>query len=291
MIFVGANPPKPRLCYLYKVEDFDGYGFNLEKRRGRDGQYIGNIELGSPADRGGLRDGDRVVEVNGENIETKSHKKVVKKIKDLKGEVSLLLVDAVSDEFIRNAKIKLTSKYPDVVVIHSSKTEELLEDVDVDQFDNTEVQSVTLKIEDLQDQDEGDDDEAEEEQGRATTMKDLGYDDTISERNETLDDVAVTFDGIEEAKEENADENEETDENNAKTTKTTIVIMGQEMEVECDVTDADGESIKEVNGDWKLTSDELDAEEVVEKEDNDLLDSVSTSSLHSPSEVKFKKKI
>ena len=58
----------------------------------------------------------------------------------------------------------------------------------------------------------------------------------------------------------------------------------------CDVTDADGESIKEVNGDWKLTSDKLDAEEVVEKEDNDLLDSVSTSSIHSPSEVKFKKK-
>merc|ERR1712217_249951 len=102
----------------------------------------------------------------------------------------------------------------------------------------------------------------------------------ISERNETLDDVAVTFDGIEEA-----NENEETDENNAKITKTTIVIMGQEMEVECDVTDADGESIKEVNEDWKLTSDKLDAEEVVEKEDNDLLDSVSTSSIHSPSET------
>ena len=97
-----------------------------------------------------------------------------------------------------------------------------------------------------------------------------------------------SFDGIEEAKEDNVDENEETDENNAKTTKTTIVIMGQEMEVECDVTDADGESIKEVNGDWKLTSDELDAEEDAEKEDNDLLNSVSTSSIHSPSEVKFK---
>ena len=59
------------MCYLYKVDDFDGYGFNLCKIKGREGQFISNIELGSPADRGGLREGDRLVEVNMENIENK----------------------------------------------------------------------------------------------------------------------------------------------------------------------------------------------------------------------------
>ena len=142
------------MSYLYKVDDFDGYGFNLCKIKGREGQFISNIELGSPADRGGLREGDRLVEVNGENIENKSHKKVVKRIKELKGEVSLLLVDSACDDYLRKQKIKLSGKYQDVVVIHSSKGEELLDDVDVNQFDTTEVQSITLRIEDLQEEEE-----------------------------------------------------------------------------------------------------------------------------------------
>ena len=142
------------MCYLYKVDDFDGYGFNLCKIKEREGQFISNIELGSPANRGGLREGDRLVEVNGENIETKSHKKVVKRIKELKGEVSLLLVDPACDNYLRKEKIKLSGKYQEVVVIHSSKSEELLDDVDVNQFNTTEVQSITLKIEDIQEEDE-----------------------------------------------------------------------------------------------------------------------------------------
>ena len=142
------------MCYLYKVDDFDGYGFNLCKIKGREGQFISNIELGSPADRGGLREGDRLVEVNGENIENKSHKKVVKRIKELKGEVSLLLVDSACDDYLKKQKIKPSGKYRDVVVIHSSKGEELLDDVDVNQFDTTEVQSITLRIEDLQEEEE-----------------------------------------------------------------------------------------------------------------------------------------
>ena len=42
---------------------------------------MGKIEAGSPAERGGLQNGDRVVEVNGDNVENKSHKKVVRKIR------------------------------------------------------------------------------------------------------------------------------------------------------------------------------------------------------------------
>ena len=46
-----------------------------------EGQYVGKIEAGSPAESGGLQNGDRVVEVNGDNVENKSHKKVVRKIR------------------------------------------------------------------------------------------------------------------------------------------------------------------------------------------------------------------
>ena len=71
----------PRLCNLYIREDFDGYGFNLYKRKGVEGQYVSNIEVGSPADNAGLRNEDRVLEVNGSDVGGKSHKKIVAKIR------------------------------------------------------------------------------------------------------------------------------------------------------------------------------------------------------------------
>ena len=214
------------MCYLYKADDFDGYGFNLCKIKEREGQFISNIELGSPANRGGLREGDRLVEVNGENIETKSHKKVVKRIKELKGEVSLLLVDPACDNYLRKEKIKLSGKYQEVVVIHSSKSEELLDDVDVDQFNTTEVQSITLKIEDIQEEDEreenkdSEENQVLEEESKPVTMRDLGYEDEVkSESNEPLlDVVTISFSdksaGEETAEDKSFEENaeEETDE-------------------------------------------------------------------------------
>ena len=71
----------PRLCHLHLTKAESSYGFNLYKRKGDDGQYIGYIDDGSPADLVGLKNGDRLVEVNGENVENKSHKKAVNMIR------------------------------------------------------------------------------------------------------------------------------------------------------------------------------------------------------------------
>ena len=71
----------PRLCHLYIRDNFQGYGFNLYKRKGVEGQYVSNIEAGSPAEKGGLRNEDRVIEVNGSDVGGKSHKKIVAKIR------------------------------------------------------------------------------------------------------------------------------------------------------------------------------------------------------------------
>lgn len=62
---------RPRLCYLTKGEC--GYGFHLHGERSSGAQFIRRIEAGSPAELAGLRSGDRVVEVNGENVEKDSH--------------------------------------------------------------------------------------------------------------------------------------------------------------------------------------------------------------------------
>ncbi len=67
---------RPRLCYVTKGDR--GYGFHLHGERNRGAQLIRKIEPGSPADLSGLRSGDRVVEVNGENVEGETHQQVMR---------------------------------------------------------------------------------------------------------------------------------------------------------------------------------------------------------------------
>jgi S1-C subfamily serine protease len=38
----------------------------LHAERDRKGQFIGQIDANSPAEAGGLKDGDRIIEVNGD---------------------------------------------------------------------------------------------------------------------------------------------------------------------------------------------------------------------------------
>ena len=89
----SSAPPAPRLCHLKKWSHFDGYGFNLHAEKNKPGQFIGKIDANSPAEAAGLREGDRIVEVNGENINLENHKQVVQRIKAVAGETRLLVVD------------------------------------------------------------------------------------------------------------------------------------------------------------------------------------------------------
>jgi len=85
-----------RLCRLERGPD--GYGFHLHGEKGKPGQFIRLVEAGSPAERSGLRAGDRLLEVDGENVERESHQQVVERIRAAAGTVSLLVVDPVADE-------------------------------------------------------------------------------------------------------------------------------------------------------------------------------------------------
>ncbi|NXD85763.1 NHRF1 protein, partial [Halcyon senegalensis] len=88
--------PAARLCRLERGPD--GYGFHLHGEKGKPGQFIRLVEAGSPAERSGLRAGDRLLEVDGENVERESHQQVVERIRAAAGAVSLLVVDSVADE-------------------------------------------------------------------------------------------------------------------------------------------------------------------------------------------------
>ncbi|CAL1601873.1 unnamed protein product [Knipowitschia caucasica] len=89
---------RPRLCYLTKGDR--GYGFHLHGERNRGGQFIRKVEPGSCAEWAGLRAGDRVVEVNGENVENATHHEVVTRIREVDFRTRLLVVDRETDEYL-----------------------------------------------------------------------------------------------------------------------------------------------------------------------------------------------
>ncbi|XP_031416663.1 Na(+)/H(+) exchange regulatory cofactor NHE-RF2 [Clupea harengus] len=101
-----AGDLKPRLCVMTKGDS--GYGFHLHGEKGKSGQYIRKVELHSAAEASGLRAGDRVVEVNGENVERDTHHQVVQRIKALEGDTRLLVVDRETDEYLRSLRLTCT---------------------------------------------------------------------------------------------------------------------------------------------------------------------------------------
>uniref|UniRef100_U3I9X4 Na(+)/H(+) exchange regulatory cofactor NHE-RF n=1 Tax=Anas platyrhynchos platyrhynchos TaxID=8840 RepID=U3I9X4_ANAPP len=86
----GPAAAAPRLCCLEKGPD--GYGFHLHGEKGKPGQFIRLVEAGSPAERSGLLAGDRLLEVDGANVERESHQQVVERIRAAAGSVRLLVV-------------------------------------------------------------------------------------------------------------------------------------------------------------------------------------------------------
>ncbi|XP_061400545.1 Na(+)/H(+) exchange regulatory cofactor NHE-RF1 [Musca vetustissima] len=87
------NKAALKLCHIVKRPDFDGYGFNLHSEKSKPGQFIGKVDANSPAEAAGLKEGDRIIEVNGTAIHSETHKQVVQRIKAISGEVRLLLID------------------------------------------------------------------------------------------------------------------------------------------------------------------------------------------------------
>ncbi|MPC39750.1 Na(+)/H(+) exchange regulatory cofactor NHE-RF1 [Portunus trituberculatus] len=68
------DAPAPRHCIIVKWPDFEGYGFNLHAEKSKPGQYIGKVDENSPAEKAGLLEDDRIIEVNGVNIANENHK-------------------------------------------------------------------------------------------------------------------------------------------------------------------------------------------------------------------------
>ncbi|XP_005799363.1 Na(+)/H(+) exchange regulatory cofactor NHE-RF3 [Xiphophorus maculatus] len=101
------EPPKLKLCYLVKSKM--GFGFSLRSARDERGLFMTQVESGKIAYNAGVRNEDRLLEVNGENVENYTHDEVVEKIKLGGKSIMLLLVDKETDSFYRNKKNKIGS--------------------------------------------------------------------------------------------------------------------------------------------------------------------------------------
>lgn len=130
-----SNEHRPRLCHLRRRADFVGYGFNLHCEKNKPGQYIGKVDPNSPAELAGLREHDRIIEVNYVCVEDQTHKEVVDRIKEgvmrnktkYPDEVILLVVDEPTDDFYLNNALPITSSDPNIEKINGEdKTESSL---------------------------------------------------------------------------------------------------------------------------------------------------------------------
>ena len=121
---VPDDAPKPRCCHLKKMPDFNGYGFNLHAEKGKAGQFIGKVDPGSPAEAAGLKEQDRIIEVNGTNIGNENHQQVVQRIKSVPDETRLLVVDAEADNYYKDKKIVVRGDMPNVSFKSNVETQE-----------------------------------------------------------------------------------------------------------------------------------------------------------------------
>lgn len=116
---IPADAPKPRLCHIRKRPDFAGYGFNLHAEKGKSGQFIGKVDEGSPAHLAGLREGDRIIEVNGTNVGSENHQQVVQRIKAVADETKFLVLDREADEYYRERKVVVRGDMHNVLVLET----------------------------------------------------------------------------------------------------------------------------------------------------------------------------
>uniref|UniRef100_A0A8C5BS86 PDZ domain-containing protein n=1 Tax=Gadus morhua TaxID=8049 RepID=A0A8C5BS86_GADMO len=96
-------PHQPRIVYLTKGPE--GYGFLLREDPKTKAHLIKDVDVGSPARRGGLVDGDRLVAVDGAALESQSHEAAVEHIRRAGGACCLLVVDPDTDRMYKMAGV------------------------------------------------------------------------------------------------------------------------------------------------------------------------------------------
>ncbi|XP_061407005.1 Na(+)/H(+) exchange regulatory cofactor NHE-RF3-like [Lethenteron reissneri] len=97
MVERASLPHQPRSVKLKRASA--GYGFFLRAERGRIGHFIREIDAKSPADKMGLKDGDRIVAVGSDAVDKLTHEEVVERIRKDGSSTTLLVLSEAADAF------------------------------------------------------------------------------------------------------------------------------------------------------------------------------------------------
>nr|XP_008105894.1 PREDICTED: Na(+)/H(+) exchange regulatory cofactor NHE-RF3 isoform X2 [Anolis carolinensis] len=103
---VSALFLQPRFCYL--VKERNSYGFSLKTITGQKGLFIIDVAPQGSAAKAGVQPDDRLIEVNGENVENDTHDEVVEKIRRSGDQVVFLLSNKETDQYCNRQNIHLT---------------------------------------------------------------------------------------------------------------------------------------------------------------------------------------
>ncbi|NXX90391.1 NHRF3 protein, partial [Centropus bengalensis] len=100
--------PQPRLCYLVREEK--GYGFSLKTTEGQKGLFIVELSSQGAAAKAGVQNNDRLIEINGKNVENDTHEEVVEKVKKSGNHVMFLLSNEETDSYYTSQKMVLSKE-------------------------------------------------------------------------------------------------------------------------------------------------------------------------------------
>ncbi|XP_001380531.2 Na(+)/H(+) exchange regulatory cofactor NHE-RF4 [Monodelphis domestica] len=101
-----ALPARPRQLHLEKGPK--GFGFLLREEKGPNGQlgqFLWEVDPGLPADKAGMRAGDRLVAVAGDSVEGLDHEEAVTRILAQGCHLSLTVVDPDADNFYSKVRL------------------------------------------------------------------------------------------------------------------------------------------------------------------------------------------
>jgi C-terminal processing protease CtpA/Prc len=108
-----VNFPKytPRLCNMCFDQNNKTFGLEVANGENDIGLYIQTVSLDSPASHAGLRNNDRIIEINDRNVDKDCSDYILKKLTKAKKKVSLKLfvADTQTYEYYIKNKMKLSS--------------------------------------------------------------------------------------------------------------------------------------------------------------------------------------